>query len=1384
MMGMTKVRWTAAAILWALGLTLGVPQDHPARGRNTVILKKYPDPDDFKRAEQLAAEMRFGPALEIYAKAMKDFGDHLIETSPNSYQGIRPYCLKKLGEWPPEGRAVYRAHFDNEARDRYERARLTGDEQGLASVASLYPFSGPAVEATCYLANLHLERGQFDAAARSIEAFLGFNPHDATAPMAALWIQSLASQGDVPGVDEAARRFERFASESLLRGDEQISFSDLVKEQGLRAARMRKAPPPRRDMDASWPQYGGDAGSTRAARPDVLPTKLAWSASLPETSYTSSSRNAYDWDNERLVPGQERYHPVSPAAVDGTLYVSNGLAVRAYNLFSPRAEPLWTFELQRPAGELMFEERLAHTTTYADGRVLASMVTNILGAENRLGYLQVKYPFPKRTLHAFDALSGKLVWKLGGPRPDKPGEGTLSFSMTPTADAGRLYVGAVKQTFATDPFEHYVLCLNPATGETLWKTYIATGGTEINLFGNSIRESISSKVAVQGDRLFYCTNHGAIACLDRTTGAVLWAYKYEQLPVRPTRIFPPPRNGLFWTNNPIVAAPTALIVTPTDSPSLVALDPATGRALYTINYGDHESTHVLGVRGDELFVGGPEIRVYSLRTGKTLDVLKPSRGRGAGRGTLSAQRIYFPTTQGLSVIDLNERREIHFMRWDLAHGANVTVVENMVIATSGESTVNVYTEDLREDEVRRQWAQAPEDPAAAYRAGLRYLQMQKTSEALAAFQKVVDLAARSSDPEAARLLAGTKRRLFLTYRRMAEDERLKRNADRAQELYQNAAAFALSPREEADLGFALAEIYVQKKDFTKQIELMQRLIATMPDLLIRDRRVFDQAREEIAAAVRTAGPDVYAAFEARARELFDRARRSGSVDDLISVYRLYPNSRQAPESIFLAARWLVDANRPLEAQNWLRLLLRDYPDGADKTQAEALIVVCLEKRMLYGGARRILNRMIKSKPGDSIRVDGADTTVAEFVKKRLELPAYQRVAGAEGPQAPRMPPAKAFEYKDDALLQGLLPAEGVAQGKAQDLLPIAVHRTVRVLNAKGERVASIPIPAPAQGFAWFGEMLIVRGDQYVLGFDLNLNKQAWLFEPETPIILARLADEFYCLVGSPKAQQGVAVTSVSALSLSSGEVVWRRDIPGICQSVTPVDENLLIKCSAPEKLVQVEIETGNPVAARPLDAASMNFRYQLVHSSPETLILHGTQWNRGRVLCLNASTLEPMWDRPLDAPDTRVACNGSWVVTTQSFPGRIDWISVKSGKLSKRRDLELARGAYPLLHGDRVFLMDGDTVRAFELDRDLWAAELAKTGMRDRHLVPVDNHLLLWEGLYGEDGKFGYRLQILDPSAKLVKNINVDPKYSTPCMFLSSHGMIIIGAENAVEVYR
>jgi outer membrane protein assembly factor BamB len=165
------------------------------------------------------------------------------------------------------------------------------------------------------------------------------------------------------------------------------------------------------------------------------------------------------------------YRPLFPAVSDGILYVHNGLALTAYNFFAKQPEKLWQFRVPTPSGEVMFDNRVIFAPMVHDGRVYANLISSVGGEENQLGYVRVKFPFPTRALYAFDAYTGQAALEVGRQAQggDARGERDLrDRARRPTA--GRLYVGRVKQKLSTDPFQHYVLCIDPATGKILWST--------------------------------------------------------------------------------------------------------------------------------------------------------------------------------------------------------------------------------------------------------------------------------------------------------------------------------------------------------------------------------------------------------------------------------------------------------------------------------------------------------------------------------------------------------------------------------------------------------------------------------------------------------------------------------------------------------------------------------------------------------------------------------------------------------------------------------------------------------------------------------------------------------------------------------------------------
>jgi outer membrane protein assembly factor BamB len=476
----------------------------------------------------------------------------------------------------------------------------------------------------------------------------------------------------------------------------------------------------------------------------------------------------------------------------------------------------------------------------------------------------------------------------------------------------------------------------------------------------------------------------------------------------------------------------------------------------------------------------------------------------------------------------------------------------------------------------------------------------------------------------------------------------------------------------------------------------------------------------------------------------------------------------------------VEANRPSEALQELRTLEREYPRFEQQAQADVLTVLSLEKRHLYASARRVLQKMSRHSADQSIRADGEQVRAADFVRKRLEAPAYRKQSRATVASPPKAPPARTASIQEDQLI-ALLPIEGIPAGKAQGLIPIGLPRHVRLIDGStGQKGALIPVPERPYACAWFGEELVVRGEQYVLAYDVAQEREAWRYASETPIAHARMVDEFYCVAVGTTSRHGFAVGTLIALNAAKGEVVWRQEFPGAAQSIEAMDETILLKSVAPERVYLYDIESGNPRFTRGLD---IDYPFQLVSAAPEAVVLAGSRKERSMIVCLNPTNLQLAWSAQIEALPIRIRSSASWVVAAQPALGRVDFFGLKNGKLTHRIETSVSRNALPVLDGNRLYLMDDDALKAYMMDQPVWSAELGRREI-ERRLEPAGEYLILWEGIFDEGGKFGYRLQMLDRSGKLVKRFHEEPKRSAPYLFSVSNEALLVAVENTVEVYR
>lgn len=247
---------------------------------------------------------------------------------------------------------------------------------------------------------------------------------------------------------------------------------------------------------------------------------------------------------------------------------------------------------------------------------------------------------PTQDMHCFDAESGKLLWRAKeAARGKEPAiRAEESFPSPPAADGDAVYapVTSFKGLFSAS-----IARLAAADGVPAWRTFLCSGQQEMNYFGRPIREAVPSTPVLSQGRLVVCTNLGAVAAVDPRTGHPLWVFQYDQVPQKnqETRMWDIEWRLSGWKAMPPVVLGSKVLVAPTDSPYLYALDGATGRMLWR-----HDGQGASGIMADPVsgvvFVWGREGGAgLSAADGKMV-WRSLTRARSVHPGNVSGGRFY------------------------------------------------------------------------------------------------------------------------------------------------------------------------------------------------------------------------------------------------------------------------------------------------------------------------------------------------------------------------------------------------------------------------------------------------------------------------------------------------------------------------------------------------------------------------------------------------------------------------------------------------------------------------------------------------------------------------------------------------------------------------
>ncbi|RMG34151.1 MAG: hypothetical protein D6725_14755 [Planctomycetota bacterium] len=369
---------------------------------------------------------------------------------------------------------------------------------------------------------------------------------------------------------------------------------------------------------------------------------------------------AFDLSSGRLVWESVYADPVAAELfdVDWAEHVVVPSAVSAQDMLAFLTQRVWH---DLTVGTLSSDGRSVFAVE-KDGFVFATRVIAPSGESPRLG--------PKETnrLVAYEVRTGRLRWRLGGPRgPHELPLAGVFFLGPPLPLDGRLYV------LAEEGGDIRLLCLDADHGTLLWAQTIASPDLSVM---DDARRRVAGLQPAYADGLLICpTGAGAVVAYDLVGRRIAWARRYQE---PPPEIDPNSRAAFAfmimrarmmglasslqqlsqprWLDGTPRVAGGHVLLTPSDSNELLCYRLRDGKLMWKRPRADGLWIAAV-LPAHVVVVSRGQVEAYRLADGKPAWAQPTPIGLPAGRGVRLGGRYVLPLqTNELVVVDLNDGR--------------------------------------------------------------------------------------------------------------------------------------------------------------------------------------------------------------------------------------------------------------------------------------------------------------------------------------------------------------------------------------------------------------------------------------------------------------------------------------------------------------------------------------------------------------------------------------------------------------------------------------------------------------------------------------------------------------------------------------------------------